>query len=301
MCKKIFSIITAVLSLMFFSCSKKNALPAPSVKGSENVRITATFYPVYIMLLNITDSVPGTQVSLLAPPNTGCLHDYQLTTKDMKAIAECDILVANGAGMEDFLDKAMEARKGQLIQAAEGYTLIEDNPHVWVSPDGAAYETLRIAQQLASLDKKNADSYLKNAQEYVQKITDLSKKMHASLDKYAGTKIITFHEAFPYFTKEFALTQAGTIEREPGTEPTAKELAEVIALIKQAASSGEKIALFAEPQYSSGAAAVIAQETGLKVYELDPAVTGELDKDAYLKAMETNLKVLETAFTGAAY
>lgn len=279
----------------FTGCSKKAAKSEKATSEGENIKICATFYPLYIMLMNITENVPGIELSLLAPANTGCLHDYQLTTRDMKSITECDILVANGAGMEDFLEKAISIKKENTIVAAEGFTLVDDNAHVWVSPNGAAYETNSIAQGLCSLDPKNADAYKKNAETYLQKLNSLSTKMHEQLAPFADTKVITFHEAFPYFTAEFNLDCSAVIEREPGEEPSPKELVELIDLIKDRQSDGSRIALFAEPQYSPSSAQIIANETGLTVYELDPSVTGDLNKDAYLNAMEKNLSVLKEA------
>ncbi|AEE17169.1 metal ABC transporter substrate-binding protein [Treponema brennaborense] len=286
----------AVLSICSFSaCTKKTGEAASSEPATV---VTATFYPLYVMLLNITENVPDTRITLLAPADTGCLHDYQLTAKDMSALTQCDILVLNGAGMESFLDKAVQARSGRNVIAADGYELIDDNPHIWVSPEGAAYETQRIAAALAEADPANADAYRRNAGVYIEKLRTLSKEMHQKLAPYAGRPVITFHEAFPYFATEFGFDTAAIIEREPGTEPTAKELLELIALVKTYAAAARKPVLFAEPQYSSSAAEVIASETGLTVYELDPAVTGPLDKDAYLDAMRRNLAVLLTAFGG---
>ena len=103
--------------------------------------------------------------------------------------------------------------------------------------------------------------------------------------------IVTFHEAFPYFAKEFDLRIAAVIEREPGPEPAAAELAQTIDLVR---ASGVK-ALFAEPQYPARAAESIARETGARVYTLDPAVTGPMDADAYIHIMDANLRVLEEA------
>lgn len=233
------------------------------------------------------------ELSTLAPANTGCLHDYQLTTKDMKAIESCDILVANGAGMEDFLEKALSIKQDRMIVAADGYQLVDDNAHVWVSPAGALYEVQHIAEGLEKLDSAHSDLYKKNADAYAAKLTALEKEMHESLDQFAGTKVITFHEAFPYFTAEFKLNAVAVIERDAGTEPSARELADLITTIKEAQAGGEKIALFAEPQYPAGAAEIISKETGLTVGELDPAVTGDMDKDAYINAMKNNESVLK--------
>ncbi|HBW36866.1 MAG TPA: zinc ABC transporter substrate-binding protein, partial [Desulfosporosinus sp.] len=119
----------------------------------------------------------------------------------------------------------------------------------------------------------------------------LRTKMHQSLDGVQQRNIVTFHEAFPYFAKEFNLTIAGVIEREPGSAPNAKELSETIEQVK----SLKIKALFAEPQYPTKAADSIAKETGAKVYTLDPIVTGPIEADAYINLMESNLIILQEA------
>ena len=77
----------------------------------------------------------------------------------------------------------------------------------------------------------------------------------------------------------------------PGTAPTPSELDEIIAQVNDLQAK----ALFAEPQYSSTAAKTIANETGAKVYTLDPVVTGENDLDAYIEAMKQNALTLQEA------
>lgn len=253
------------------------------------------------MLLNITDGVSGVELSLLAPADTGCLHDYQLTTKDMLNIENSDVFVVNGAGMETFLDKILETKNpAQIITASGSWPLIDGNPHIWVSPAGAAYQVRTIAAGLAAADPEHGEQYRDNGEAYAAKLENLGIYMHSVLDAYEGSPVITFHEAFPYFAAEFNLNIAGTIEREPGSEPTAQELTELTGTIRRAAANGTQVpALFAEPGYSSSAAEIIASETGLTVYELDPAVTGKLDKDAYINAMEQNTKILQTALDGS--
>ncbi len=291
--------VLAVLAALFLSvsCVKQEQQHPQSRQESGGISITATFYPLYIMLMNITDNVPGVTLTLLAPAETGCLHDYQLTTQDMKTISACSIIVANGAGMEDFLEKVLEEKKDAVIIASEGYDLIDDNAHIWVSPKGASHEVRQIARGLARLDPDHAAAYTANADAYCAKLSELSARMHQTLDGFQGASIITFHEAFPYFASEFKLNTAAVIEREAGTSPSAKELAELIAVVKSH-QGADGVSLFAETQYSSAAAEVIAAETGLTVYELDPAVTGIMDKDAYLTAMEKNMQVLQQALAG---
>jgi zinc transport system substrate-binding protein len=83
------------------------------------------------------------------------------------------------------------------------------------------------------------------------------------------------------------------VEREPGSEPSARELGNTVDLVRKA---GIKT-LFSEPQYPATAADTIARETGAKIYMLDPAVTGPNAPDAYINIMENNLEVLKTAFS----
>ena len=284
-------------AMLLTGCGAAGATPSP--KGSAagpGLKIVASFYPIYIMALNVAGDVPGVQVLSMAQPTAGCLHDYALTTADRKRLEEADILLVNGAGMESFLDKVVQQKPNlPIIEASKGISLIDEgetlNAHVWVSVSGAIAEVRNIAEGLAALDSANADAYRANAQAYIAKLEDLRSRMHAALDGLPHRDIVTFHEAFPYFAQEFNLNIAGVVEHEPGTEPSAKELADTIELVR---SVGVK-ALFTEPQYPSGAAQTIARETGSHIYMLDPAVTGDLDADAYLKTMEANLKVLEQA------
>ncbi|HPY04154.1 MAG TPA: metal ABC transporter substrate-binding protein, partial [Spirochaetota bacterium] len=138
----------------------------------------------------------------------------------------------------------------------------------------------------------NSALYKKNAEEYITEIKSLQKEMHSALAKYKGRKIVTFHEAFPYFAREFSFEIASVIEREPGSEPSAKELAETVKIIR----NSKVRSIFAEPQYPKSAAETIAKETGVNLFVLDPAATGPDDIKAYINIMKQNLAVLKKAF-----
>jgi zinc transport system substrate-binding protein len=269
---------------------------------SENNQLTivTSFYPMYVQTINVTKDVKGVNVINMTKPQTGCLHDYQLTPNDLKTLEKAGVFVVNGAGMEAFLAKVIQQMpKLKIVEASRGITLIKgdgeegDNPHVWVSISSAIHQVKNIGEQLAKIDPANGSQYSKNAATYIKKLEALKAKMHQGLDGIQNRNIITFHEAFPYFAKEFNLKIVAVIEREPGSEPSAQELAETIAIVKKAKVKG----LFAEPQYPAKAAQTIARETGIKVSILDPAVTGEAngDLDTYLKTMEKNLKSLQEA------
>ena len=254
--------------------------------------------------------IDGVEVSNMAGQQTGCLHDYQLQNKDMKNLETADAFIVNGAGMESFLDKVLEQLPSlPVINASEGIPLLvsgeeevhdheghdheeEDyNAHVWVSISNCIQQVENVTQALEKLDSKRAAEYRKNGDAYIQKLSDLRDEMHRELDGLPNRDIVTFHEAFPYFAEEFNLNIVEVVNREPDSQPSARELADTIRLIRE---TGVK-SVFAEPQYSQSAAQVISQESGATLYTLDPAVTGEENADAYLDAMRANLEVLKQA------
>ena len=277
-------------------------------KSSENgpadgkLKIITSFYPMYITALNVADGVDGVEIVNMTKPQTGCLHDYQLTTEDMKLLATGNVMIVNGGGMESFLDKVTKSQsKLKIIDSSEGIPMLKDdehgeeNPHVWVSVANAILQVDNVVKGLSEADPAHKERYEANGKVYKEKLQKLQADMHQRLDKYQGRQIITFHEAFPYFAQEFNLKLAGIIEREPGSEPTPEELEETIKLIQ---SLGIKV-IFTEPQYSSKAAQTIANATGAQISTLDPVVTGDATpdaKDAYIKVMEQNAQALEAAF-----
>lgn len=280
-------------------------------KESSRLKLLSSFYPIAIMALNITDGVEGVAVESMAQQQTGCLHDFQMTTADMKKAETADAFLINGAGMEGFLDKISDQLPElPVIDSSTGIPLIasgedhhhdggeghdhdqEDyNPHLWMSITNCMEQVRNLSEGIIALDPEHEAEYRENTETYLEKLSALRDKMHSALDHVKNKDIITFHEAFPYFAEEFGLHIAAVINREPDSQPSAKELADTIRLVRE---TGVK-ALFVEPLYPETSADIIAAETGAQVYVLDPAVSGEWDKNAYLTAMESNLQVLEQA------
>ena len=288
--------LLASLCLLLTGCGGTNTAGG----GKDgSFHIVTSFYPMYVATINITQGIDGVTVTNMTKPQTGCLHDYQLMTEDMKTLEKADAFVINGAGMESFLDKVVEQQKNlKIIDASKGIELLKDddeeNPHVWLSVTDAILQVKNIAEQLKAADPKHADAYEKNAAAYIKKLEALKAEMHAELDTVPNKDIVTFHEAFPYFAKEFGLNIISVVEREPGTEPTPAELQ---ATIEQVKKLPVKV-LFTEPQYSPSAAETIARETGAKIYTLDPVVTGEANDqalNAYIDTMKKNMETLKTA------
>ncbi len=288
--------------LCMFGCQKVD---------TKKTTFVTSFYPMYIIAMNIVDGVDDVELVNMAQNHSGCLHDFQLQSDDMKKIESSTAFIINGAGMESFMDKVInELPDVNIINASEGIDLIDNdehndhheeeeeehehsdkNPHVWVSVSNYIKQVENVYKGIAEVDPKNADKYKENMFNYVKKLEALKSQMHNEIDNVKNKDIITFHEAFPYFAEEFGLNIAAVISREPESEPSAKEITETIEIVRNTGIN----ALFVEPQYPDTAAKTISAETGAKIYTLDPAVSGELNKDSYINAMENNMKVLKEA------
>ncbi len=260
---KVLIIVFGVIFLLS-ACGTKQTQNTSTEKEKDDVfTIVTSFYPMYIHAINITRNMDDVKVVNMTQPQTGCLHDYSLTTENLKTLETANVFVVNGGGMEAFMEKVTQQLPDlDIVEASKGIQLIanehkEENPHVWVSIAGAIQQVENITEQMCELDKENAEKYKNNSQNYLEKLKKLSGDMHSALDGIENKKIVTFHEAFPYFAKEFELDIVAVVEREPGSEPSAGELKETIDIIKEV----EVKVLFAEPQYPVKAADTIANET----------------------------------------
>ena len=298
------AILFVILIVIFAGCTNTSF-------DSEKLNIVTSFYPMYILTANIVDGVEDVTLTNLTSNQTGCLHDYQISTKDMVKLSHADILVANGGGMENFIEKAISLYEDlKVIDSSEEIEHLHEenrdidedehqnhehseNSHYWVSISLYIEQVKKVTKELCKIDSKNAEMYEKNSKVYIEKLEKLKEEMHKSLDSLTSKNIVTFHEAFEFFAEEFNLNIVTVIEREPGTYPSSGEVAKIIEMIK----SKDVKAIFVEPQYSRTAADTIARETNVNVYSLDPIVTGELNKDAYIDIMEDNLKTLVEALS----
>lgn len=299
------TLIVLVASLVGCSNTKEN-------EEDNTFNIVTSFYPMYIATSNIIDGVEDVKLTSLASPDVGCLHDYQLTVNDMITLEKADAFVINGGGMESFLDKAIsnypelkiinafvddedvedgDVEEHQDDNHTEHGHQHESNAHVWVSVSLYIEQVEKICDELKKINPENAERYESNKTNYIKKLDVLRQEMHNELDKLQKKNIVTFHEAFYYFAKEFNLNIVSVIEREPGTSPSAGELVDIIKEIE----SKDVNAIFVEPQYLKTAANTISYETGIGVYELDPVVSGNFEKDAYEQKMKKNLDVLMEA------
>ncbi len=302
------------LCLLFALMLVLAAFAGCAAQGGEETVIVTSFYPMYVFAQNIAKDVPGVKVVNMADQSVGCLHDYQLQTRDMVTLETADVLIVNGGGMEQFMDKiAKTYAQLPVVTASEGIAMMESahsghdhdhddhhdhgeacvlNAHVWLNPTLAIEQVKNIAAGLCAADAANAEAYAANAAAYCEVLADLDSDIRAQLAPFAGEKMITFHEAFTYFADAYGLEIAGLIEHDSGEEPGTRELAQTCDLVKELGVG----ALFVEPQYPQKAAQTIARETGAAIYELDPVVSGDGALDSYERAMRENARILTEAF-----
>ena len=276
---------------------------------AEDVNIVASFYPVYIFAKNILKDIPGVSLSCMTAPSTGCLHDYQLLTGDMRLLSQADALVINGAGMEGFLpDVLSQLPDLQLIDASEGIELIcadeehhhdhghehdheaeeEYNAHIWLAPKNAIRMVENITSHLCTLLPSYADQISENADAYQLSLEELNALISDSLMAASSRRIVTFHDSFPYFAHAYGLEIVAVVSLEPDEPLSPRMLTDVVRTVQQAGNPP----LFAEPQYKNAALEVIGRETGAPVYRLDPLVTGDGSLTAYEDGMMKNLNTL---------
>jgi len=266
------------------------------VEEKDTFNIVTSFYPIYIFTQNITKDIPNVTVTNMSNEHSGCLHDYHLTTTDMKLIDEADAFIINGAGLETFLEKVYTVQNDlEIIDSSENIELFsekfsdEDNEHIWLSITNAIIQVKNIGEGLSKIDKEHESLYLANADAYVKRLEDLRNELRESMYQHTEVKMVTSHDAFPYFAEDFGFEIISVIEREEGTSPTSKEMQEIINLVKD----NEIKAIFIEKDDSSKIADTIGNESGAKVFELDTITSGDGSFADYEDRMRENIKVIK--------
>ena len=161
--KKLFLLISAMMLIAFTGGFIINIMKFGSADGSDTadkkLNIVTTFYPIYLIGLNVADQIDALDVKSLTQLNTGCLHDYQLTTEDMKLISNADLLIINGGGMESFLEDVRTNYPDlTIIDTTEGITLLnneEEHNNANDAESNAVSDTEVNTANEAELDTSN--------------------------------------------------------------------------------------------------------------------------------------------------
>jgi zinc transport system substrate-binding protein len=156
-------------------------------QNNSSPKIVTTFLPIHLF----TKAVVGDtgQIDILISPGTE-VHDYQATPKDIKTLAQADVLVENGLSIEEFLESLVaNAGNSQLqqINSSEGIKVIKSeehseheheggNPHVWLDPVLAQQQVANIRDRLIAINSSNADSYRTNAEAYISRFAHFGER-----------------------------------------------------------------------------------------------------------------------------
>ena len=266
-------------------------LPGCAAGQQTSSAIAATTAPVAEFAEAIVQG-SGLSVTRIITDSVSCLHDYSLSVRQMEAVERCDVLLLSGAGLEDFMADVI-AQAPKTIDCSEGIALLandeESDPHIWLDPTRAAQMAANIADGLTELYPDHAGLFADNLQTLTQRLTQLQADGEAALGQLKTRELITFHDGFGYLADAFDLTILAAIEEEAGSEASAADLTEIIALVEQ----HQIPAVFTEANGSDAAASVIEAETGVPHFSLD---MGFGDRD-YFDAMTYNLETLKEALS----
>jgi zinc/manganese transport system substrate-binding protein len=295
--------------------SSVSAGPVPR-DASHPLRVLTTIAPIY----SWTAAVAGTNaiVENLLPADIGP-HDFQFRPRDLKRIQSADLILINGLGLEQWLDRALQQNKAapgaSVVAVSEGWpatNLIYDlpgvsdpavtrptpsiaantarkpNPHVWLDPIFAIHAVTQILHALESADPENSAGYRANAGTYLDRLTRLDAEFRAATAQWKSRPVVTFHDAFPYFCRRYDLDLVGVIEEVPGNGPTPRHLAALLKLVRERHVG----VLFTETQFNPRLARQLATDLAIPVAELDVLETGALTADAYEEGQRRNLATL---------
>lgn len=240
--------------------------------GRSGIKVVATTTQIGAL----TKAVAGDKIQLSTLLQAGAsAHDYEPDPSALKKISAARIVLKNGIGLDDWLDKSINSAGGAnaVVVVTTGVAISksaggkEDDPHVWHDPKNAKVMVDNIVKALGAADPANAAAFRANGDAYNLKLDAADKEARALIDSIpaANRKMVTNHDAFGYFLRAYGLTFVGAVIPSTSSEaqPSAKELAELQDLIKR---EGVK-AIFAEEELDPKVARELSKDTGVKIID----------------------------------
>lgn len=250
--------------------------PSGNVSGNASgmIKVATTIAP----LGEFVRAVGGekVEVTVVVPPGAEP-HTFEPTPSLMMDVARTDLYVMNGAGIEFWMDKLLQANKMMVVvDSSRGIDLVQESegeidPHVWISLRNAAMQVNNVCSGLIAVDPVNRDYYIKNRDDYLQKLQSLDEELNQTFASKDKRIFIVHHPAWTYFAQDYDLRQVPLMENEK--EPGPKYLGEVIDLARQ----NNITTIFVEPEYNPKTAEVIAMEMNARIVALDPLAGNYLD------------------------
>ncbi|MEW6685810.1 MAG: metal ABC transporter substrate-binding protein [Candidatus Edwardsbacteria bacterium] len=192
-------------------------------------------------------------------------------------------------GGPGYLDASRKIEKLEVptgkIDASMGDIHLYGNPHYWLDPENAKPILGSIVKKLCEMLPSESEYFNKNYEEYLRILDSAIAKWEEEMKPYAGAKIVTYHNSWPYFTKRFRLEIIGCVEPKPGIPPTPSHIVSLVKKIKE-----EKVkVIIMEPYFNLKVTEKIAKDSGAKVVVLPPSVGGIQGANTYLHLFEYNI------------
>jgi ABC-type Zn uptake system ZnuABC Zn-binding protein ZnuA len=271
---------------------------APS-SGANALKVVSTT----TVFADIVQNVGGSRVSAssIIPPGVGP-EDYEPKPDDAKKLTDAALIVSNGVGLDNFLDRLLSSTGGHAPRLVLGDGIPpltedgEENPHFWLDPTLVKeYYLPAIEGKLTELDPAGKATYDANAAAYGQQLDALDAELIASIEQIPpeNRKLVTFHDAFPYFARHFGFELVGVVLENVGQEPSAADLADLVAKVKAANVK----AVFSEAQFSPRLTQTLADEAGVRqvVTTLYNDALGPAPADTYLGLMRWDVDQIVAA------
>lgn len=313
-----------VLGLILSGCGKTETVNTSKEKDKETLTVYTTIYP----LQDFTKKIGGKLVDVqsIYPPNVDA-HTYEPSTKEMIALANSDLFIYTGAGIEGFAEKATETIKKedvQVLKAADGIELIESthsdehhenedeqaesvahedeehdhgdiDPHVWLDPVLSIDLANNIKNSLSKLMPDHATDFESNFNELKLELEKLNQEYKTTIESSKTKNLLVSHAAYGYWEKRYGIEAIAITGLSPTQEPTQKELQ---AIIEESTEHNIHYVIF-EQNVSPKVAKIIQEELGAKSLTLHnlEAVTEENIKqeDDYFSIMRKNLETIKKA------
>ena len=305
-------------------------------EADDMLTVVTSFYPMYIATLNIVDGVKGVRLENLSEPQTGCLHDFQLTPEDMKLLSTADVFVINGGGIESFMsDVAKAYPKLDVVEACEDVALLSeddadsdhdhdhdadaesdsdhDHDHEADTESDSAHDhdhgdenahawmsVPRYRTMVKTIASHLAQKDEAHAEEYYANAEKYDAKL-AKLEKEQDSlKSLTDGQNIVIFHEAYAYVaddfSMNACYLLDLDEERSVSAGEIKQVISAIKDDGVSVIL-AEELYGKSMGDTVSRETDVHVVYIDPLNRGEFDKDSYLDGMEQNIELIKDAFT----
>ncbi|MBR1154568.1 metal ABC transporter substrate-binding protein [Bradyrhizobium sp. JYMT SZCCT0428] len=287
--------------LFGFMCLVLIATAVPA-SAQERLKVVASFS----ILGDFVRNVGGDRVSVttLVGPE-GDAHVYSPTPADAKKIADAKLIFINGLGFEGWLPRLVQSSgsKATVVTATTYITPLKlgshADPHAWQTVVNAKTYINNIRVALSAAAPADAEVFKSNAEAYRAKLDALEGEIGQFIGQIPShrRKLITNHEAFGYFAKEYGFEFIAPVGVSTEAEPSARDIAAIITQIKKAKIPAIFLENLSDPRLIKRIAAETGAKVGGTLYS-DSLTDEKGDAPTYIDMVRHNIRTLRTALEG---